>query len=399
MFLFWYSLITTTAPTSSLRIRNRWKSAMKRIPEIHKPVAPKSQAVTIPSPKTPHRPSTAAGRVTSSKQHGNRSPILSSSPARKITFAVSPATSTERLTSHGEHTRNRSSSFGQYYRQNKTMAHLDVPDQYLGRQRSSSFGQQTSTQMRLHKKQTKINLDLPVKKSTSTNSLHSSSESLCDHKNDAIKRKDRFKELSKPSDLVFDHLHGEIRHKIKAAFGSTVHDEFKLQVGSTDMNERPSSKSSTTLDGESPEQEDTVAEPIAADKFINQCIIEAQTTIIRPTEKARASSLFSQVMEELLPTHDDEIQLSDLKPLETPRERAYSVPAAWRQHRKTVPCGMRLQIEQDTENLTWDSQSLEVGSLRPNPQSKTLRISHEIYLIVHVMWLEVYSKVSWLDKT
>ena len=320
ILLLFYCSFARPNTSSSIRIRNRWKSAMRRIPEIKAPLTAKSaDPIKIPSPKPPRRPSTAHVLASSAPR---RSLPHSCSPARKITAGLSPASSTDSLS---------------------------PPDQ--SRQRSSSFGH--TTQYYRKKLTAKINLDLPIQKATSTSSMHSSNESLCDHSSETgslssfakhstnnacfrCMRKEKHKEVTQPNDLIFDHIHGEIRHRAKQAFGRTVHDEDRAP---TVRKHSPKPKQTTT-------EEDTTPEPITADEFINKCIIESETTIIRAAQKPTASSLFSQLLGEFLPNHDDEPHLSELKPAEPPRERAYSMPSEWRKNRKTIPCGMRLHIEQ-----------------------------------------------------
>jgi len=321
-FCFCFSFGIASRPSTSFRIRNCWKSAMKKIPEIKLPLNTASNSMKIPTPSPPRRrrPSTAH-ELASSAPH--RSPHHSCSPARKIVSKLSPATSCDRLT---------------------------PPDQM--RQRSSSFG--NASQYYRKKLAAQINLDLPIKKTISNSSVNSSTESLCDHHDvllghqKSIKhsgpntcsrcmRKEKLKEVTWSNDLIFDHIHGEIRHRPKQAFGRTVHDGEKI----SSVKKLPPKSKSPSPD----RKRDSAIEPVTADEFINKCIIESETTIIRAAQKPTGSSLFSQLLGEFLP-HDDETLHVELKAPETPRERAYSMPSEWRRNRNTIACGMRLQIEQ-----------------------------------------------------
>lgn len=284
-------------------------------------VALASADVRILSPRTPQRPISALPyiSITESNHEIIEYSDLSSPSANRHLCARSPTSSMDRLTTK----------------------------QY-SRQRSSSFGAATSE---VNRKKTKLNLDLPVRKATSWSSINRSSDCLYGHSSSGYShphttstlsqcfscdKERKIKTLTEPSDLIFDHLRGEIRHRPKTAFGSTMHQAAK----SSAKNHHTQSKLETPLP-----HKKVKLQPLAADQFINECIIISETRVIKQAEKPKASPLFCQIMGELLPTHENLTDIYFMKP--KPAKGAATLnPSSSAQSSGTIHCGRRLKIRQ-----------------------------------------------------
>mgnify|MGYP001792914743 CR=1 FL=1 len=127
---------------------------------------------------------------------------------------------------------------------------------------------------------------------------------------------------SKPQDeLVFDYIHGEIKHRPKTAFGRTVHAD------NTPASPTTGGRKSKSKGGHDDEHDDGEQDHISADEFINQCIIDSQTPRIKTVQRPRTSSTFGQLLEEFLPGDNDKAvpELLELPPVRR-RGRSNSLP-------------------------------------------------------------------------
>lgn len=125
------------------------------------------------------------------------------------------------------------------------------------------------------------------------------------------------------NDLIFDYIHGEIKHKPKTAFGSVVHDD------TSSTNSPKTSKkggTDTHMNGDAVEDLDVDEETelIAADDFLNQCIVESELTVITPAEKPHSSATFDRILKEFMPDHSSDSECSQSHQLFRPR--AFSLP-------------------------------------------------------------------------
>lgn len=128
--------------------------------------------------------------------------------------------------------------------------------------------------------------------------------------------------VPKPQDeLVFDYVHGEIKHRPMTAFGRTVHPE-KAAASPPTMKKKSILKMSY---GSNDGKDD--CDVLSADGFINQCIIDSQTPRIKTAQRPQTSSTFGQLLEEFLPSNgSNEIpELLEIPPVKR-RGRSNSLP-------------------------------------------------------------------------
>ena len=212
---------------------------------------------------------------------------------------------------------------------------LSVPT-YEQRERSASFGN-TGRKPLLNNLRSKS----PARSNSnmSLQSNQSSSESIASsHHNTSTGNSRHDVSSEQPAnDLIFDYIHGEIKHRPKTAFGSIVH-----QSANTKTSPKPPKKEMKHDDSGSSNSEDESVVATAND-FLNQCIINSEQTWIKPPEKPQSSSAFDKILKEFMP--EDDIDF-DEEPQKTFRERTHSMPASVmaKNGSNLVPCGKRVHI-------------------------------------------------------
>lgn len=137
--------------------------------------------------------------------------------------------------------------------------------------------------------------------------------------------------LNNPEDeLVFDYANGVIRHKErpKTAFGTTFYSQKKTSTSPTTP--RRSVKLQLPVCDEQGLDPANTDEPISANDFINQCIIDSQTPRLQPAQKPSTSSTFSKLLEEFMPSKKEDQGVPEI--VVVPRRgRSNSLPViSWR---------------------------------------------------------------------
>lgn len=241
----------------------------------------------------------------------------------------------------GSSTRNRtvSSSLSPKVQKRPTTASKPaVLDKLQARQRSASFGHNVYAE-RFKKSQMKESNE-PVSHIGCSNVPPSTkSHQYLSHKIEV--------EQSQHG-MVFDYIHGVIKHRPKTAFGSIIHDNI---YEDTDAQLKPQADSeSSTCHSDGSEDEETRPVTGAGD-FLSQCILDSQVTVIKAAEKPSSSTLFSKLLNEFMlePQQQEESFDSNSSPVtdQSYRIRANSLPctAMLKLGKNSIACGTRVQIK------------------------------------------------------
>lgn len=113
------------------------------------------------------------------------------------------------------------------------------------------------------------------------------------------------------------------RERPKTAFGSSVAHNIKPSPKVS----RKKPKARIETPPEDTSSSSAESEPIRADDFINNCIIDSQTPRIKPPLRPKTSSLFSQLLDEFIPGSNDRETPELIEIAVTPRGRSNSFTA------------------------------------------------------------------------
>lgn len=144
------------------------------------------------------------------------------------------------------------------------------------------------------------------------------------------------------NDLVFDYIHGEIKHRPKTAFGSKVHEDIETKA---------SCKLTTKVVADpcesDKEDEENVDNLIKADDFINRCIIESEQPVIKPTEKPHSSATFDKILKEFMSdsSADSESEMDETERVFRLRANSLPVSSMLKANQTVNSGGKRVHIQ------------------------------------------------------